>query len=223
MGSGERSERWAGDRTGAGERSERRAGDRTGAARVAGVWAALRTEPLTEPLTDALGTNGVALAAGLDGVIAVGADAPSWATAAVPMGAGDTDAQCLAAAIRGLPAAALGLAWCDARRLTAGSVGQIAELWQRIDGSDAAVEAAPVTDAIKEVRDGRIRRGVDRDGLCVPAPPVVLRNSAALGRLLAALDAGHDPVAALAAARLEVLVVRHRRPVAPVGRSPGGR
>jgi hypothetical protein len=44
-----------------------------------------------------------------------------------------------------------------------------------------------------------------------------------LGRLLAALDARHDPVAALAAARLEVLVVRHRRPVSSLGRSPGGR
>ncbi len=160
-----------------------------------------------------------ALAAALTGLVTVGAALPDASARSVPLPVDPTAGHCLAAAIRALPSSAAALAWFDD---AAGDGRTAAELWQRIGAADAAVIAAPVTDAVKQVRGGRIRRGVARDGLCVPTVPVVARTPVARSRLLGALDAGHDPIAALAVAGLVVRVVLREAPTS-VLRSNAGR
>lgn len=152
-----------------------------------------------------------ALHAALAGVVVVGAPAgfemPSTRTVPGRFAAGTG----LAAALRSVPSAAVGLAWLDTRRADVDAMAAVTELWRRTGPCDAAAVAGPVTDAIKQVRDGRIVRNVDRNDLCVPVPPIVLRLATARERLLAELDADHEPVAALSAAGLGVRVVPRDR------------
>ncbi|MBW3604712.1 MAG: hypothetical protein KY460_07330 [Actinobacteria bacterium] len=187
--------------------------------RLAGVWGAIRVgteEPAASPDISPL-------TAALAGVVVVGAPAgfemPS--TRSVP--GRFAAASGLAAALRHAPSDAVGLAWLDTRSSDGDAIAAVAELWRRTGPCDAAVVAGPVTDAIKQVRDGRIVRNVDRDDLCVPVLPIVLRIATARDRLLAALDADHEPIAALAAARLGVRVVpRDRVLPGAVDTRPGG-
>lgn len=174
--------------------------------RLAGVWGAIRVaadEPAAAPDLSALH-------AALAGVVVVGAPAgfevPSTRSVPGRFAAGSG----LAAALRRVPSDAVGLAWLDTRWADVDATAAVAKLWRRTGPCDAVVVAGPVTDAIKQVRDGRIVRNIDRDALCVPVPPIVLRLATARDRLLAALDADHEPVAALAAAGLGVRVVRDR-------------
>lgn len=169
-----------------------------------GLWVAIRSSAPPTPGVDA---GGAALPAELDGVVAVGAATLAWATLTVPADASAADGPCLAAALRALPPTASGLAWCTSHA----EVTAIGALWRQIGTCDAVMAATPVTDAVKQVRDGRIRRGLDRDGLCVPTPPVVVRVPPPW-RLLAALDAGHDPIAAIAEAHLAVGIVQRAHP-----------
>lgn len=185
---------------------------------MTGLWVALRCPVASTRGLDACVPG---LPVGLGGVITVGGTAPAWATLAVPADPMVTDGWCLAAALRALPSTAAALAWCTLAAPAVSSVG-VADLWRRIGTSDAVMAASLVTDAVKQVRDGRIHRGVDRDGLCVPMPPVVVRTPAPQ-RLLTALDAGHDPIAAIAAAHLDVRIVQWPRPGFGASRSTGTR
>lgn len=80
------------------------------------------------------------------------------------------------------------------------------------DAVDAVVCAAPVTEAVKQVRDERIVRGIDRSGLFVPHPPMLIRGAPAFGVLRSRLEIGIAPVAGVCAGDLTVALV----PVDPV-------
>jgi hypothetical protein len=115
-----------------------------------------------------------------------------------------TAGRTLAAGLRALPASADVVVWFGDTTPRAATVTALAgELGSR----DAVVTGTPVSDAVKRVRDGLIVGGVERDGLCRPAPPLAVAGSGPLGCLLVALDAGHDPAAALAIAGCTVHVV----------------
>lgn len=103
----------------------------------------------------------------------------------------------LARAILTLPAHAAAVAWLDD---TPPAVDVLAALIARLPGHDAVTMAVHYSDAVKRVRDGLIVGGVDRNGLCRPVPPLVVRADIARGRLVPALDAGRSPIAAVAAA-----------------------
>ena len=66
-----------------------------------------------------------------------------------------------------------------------------AELVERVlaalDGADAAIAAAPVTDTVKEARDGTVVRTLDRSGLWAVQTPQAFRR-AALERALGQPD-----------------------------------
>lgn len=117
--------------------------------------------------------------------------------------AGTADGPRLAAALGAVPAAARAIVWCDD---ALPSPQAITALVAALDDCDAVVSAAPVTDAVKRVRDGSVVAAVPRDGLCRPHPPVVLAPSA-VGRILPALRTGAPAVAALAASRCVVRTV----------------
>ena len=61
-----------------------------------------------------------------------------------------------------------------------------------LDGADAAIAAAPVTDTIKEARDGEVVRTLDRAGLWAVQTPQAFRREA----LERALDQPEEVVAA---------------------------
>ena len=61
-----------------------------------------------------------------------------------------------------------------------------------LDGADAAIAAAPVTDTVKEARDGAVVRTLDRAGLWAVQTPQAFRRDA----LERALDQPEDVVAA---------------------------
>jgi hypothetical protein len=153
------------------------------------------------------------LATALGGLVAVGSEFPDASTLAVNLQAHATEGECLAAAIRRLPAAATMLAWFDGVVPPASWPAAITELSAELGRYDAALFAASVTDAVKEVHGGRIRRGVVRDGLCVPVPPLLIRAPVARDGLLEHLDRGEDPISALSASGLTVRAVPLRAPV----------
>lgn len=177
-----------------------------GTSGLGGVWGILRTSPPSSPPTD---TDLRACTAALSGLVTVGAALRDVATVSVPAPSEPTDGRCLAVGVRALPASAAGLVWFAGR---AADPHTLAELWHGTGTADAAVIAAPVTDAIKRVSGGRVRGVVPREGLCVPTEPLVVRIHAARSRLLPALDAGHDPIPALAVVGLVVHVVLRESP-----------
>jgi hypothetical protein len=152
------------------------------------------------------------LATALGGLVAVGSEFPDASTLAVNLQAHATEGECLAAAIRRLPSAASMLAWFDGVVPAANWPAAITELSAELGRYDAALFAAPVTDAVKEVRRGRIRRGIVREGLCVPLPPLLIRAPVARDGLLEHLDRGEDPISALSASGLTVRAVPLRAP-----------
>jgi 2-C-methyl-D-erythritol 4-phosphate cytidylyltransferase len=153
------------------------------------------------------------LATALGGLVAVGSEFPDASTMGVRLQSHATEAQCLAAAIRRLPATAGMLAWFDGVAPVIDWPAAIAELSSELGIYDAALFAAPVTDAVKQVQGDRICRGVARDGLCVPVPPLLLRATVARNGLLEHLDHGEDPISALSASGLTVRVVPMRAPI----------
>lgn len=169
------------------------------------VWGVVRT-----PALEQSGQACRAMAAALGGLVVVDGDvsrvSPPWDAArvtAVAVPAGAADGACLAAAIRVLPPSASAVAWCPDLPVSA---EKLVDLVAELDGVDAVVTASPVTDAVKQVRDGRILRGVPRDGLCRPRPPLVVTAATALG-MLRGLDAARDPIGALSACRATVRTV----------------
>jgi hypothetical protein len=131
---------------------------------------------------------------------------------AVPIDASATEAEAFATAIRWAPASAGAVAWLDA---TLPPPGIIAHLAACLGARDAVVVATPVSDAVKQVRDGLVLGGLARDGLCRPVAPVLVRARVARERLVPALDDGHDLFAALGVAGCTVTVV------APGALAPG--
>lgn len=153
------------------------------------------------------------LATALAGLVAVGSEFPDASTLAVRLRAHATEAECLAAAIRRVPSTVGMLAWFDGIVPAVEWPAAVLELSSELGAHDAALFAAPVTDAVKQVQGGRIRRGVVRDGLCVPVPPILIRTAVARQELLAHLDRGEAPIPALSASSLSVRVVPLRRPI----------
>jgi 2-C-methyl-D-erythritol 4-phosphate cytidylyltransferase len=170
----------------------------------------LRTGPPTPTLPE---THVRVLATALGGLVAVGSEFPDASTMGVRLQSHATEAQCLAAAIRQLPATAGMLAWFDGVAPVIDWPAAIAELSSELGIYDAALFAAPVTDAVKQVQGDRICRGIARDGLCVPVPPLLLRATVARNGLLEHLDHGEDPISALSASGLTVRVVPMRAPI----------
>lgn len=121
----------------------------------------------------------------------------------VTVAASATTAQAFAAGIRAAPASADAVAWLDA---TLPPPGAVARLVARLADRDAVVVATPVSDAVKQVRDGLIVGGVPRDGLCRPTAPVLVRAGVAR-RLLPALDDRDDLFEALGVAGCTVAVI----------------
>jgi 2-C-methyl-D-erythritol 4-phosphate cytidylyltransferase len=152
------------------------------------------------------------LATALGGLVAVGSEFPAASTLGVQLQSHATEAQCLAAAIRQVPPTAGMLAWFDGVAPAVDWPATIAELSSELGMYDAALFAAPVTDAVKQVQNGRIRRGLAREGLCVPVPPLLLRTTVARLELLEHLEHGEDPISALSASGLAVRVVPIRAP-----------
>lgn len=111
-----------------------------------------------------------------------------------------------AAGIRRLPPDAAAVVWLDSE--TAADRATIGRLATAVGQRDAAMVAAPVTEAVKRVVDGHVAGGVDRHGLCVPRAPVLVKAAPARARLLAALDDRHDPVGAVVVAALRVAIVQ---------------
>lgn len=175
-----------------------------------GIWGVVRTGPPSPGLHD---THIRGLATALGGLVAVGSEFPDASTLAVTLQAHASEAECLAAAIRRLPSSASMLAWFDGIVPPDTWPAAVTELASELGERDAAVFAAPVTDAVKQVRGGRIRRGVPRDGLCVPVPPLLVRASAARRNLLEHLERGADPISALGVSGLTVQVVPLRAPI----------
>lgn len=168
------------------------------------IWGVLRTGPPSPTVPE---THARSLATALGGLLTVGSEFPDASTLAVQLATHATAAQCLAAAIRELPLSADTLVWFDDVVPGIESARAIAELSTQLGACDAALFAVPITDAVKQVRSGRIERGIDREGLCVPVPPIVIRAAVARTGLLELLDHGHDPVAALSVGGLSVRVV----------------
>jgi hypothetical protein len=112
-----------------------------------------------------------------------------------------------------LPPAASMLAWFDGVVPAANWPAAITELSSELGRYDAALFAAPVTDAVKQVHGRRIRRGIAREGLCVPVPPLLIRAPVARNGLLEHLDRGQDPISALSASGSRVRAVPLRAPV----------
>ena len=174
-----------------------------------GIWGVLRTGPPSAVVPD---THVRLLATSLGGLVAVGSEFPDASTLMVRLQAHATEAQCLAAAIRRLPPTADMIAWFDGVVPAVDWPAAVTELSSHLGARDAALFGAPVTDAVKQVQGGRIRRGVVRDGLCVPLPPILIRATAARDGLLEHLDRGEDPIWALGASELTVRVVPMRTP-----------
>ena len=174
------------------------------------IWGVLRTGPPSPTLPE---MHVRVLATALDGLVAVGSEFPDASTLAVTLQAQATEGECLAAAIRRLPPAVSMLAWFDGVVPPANWPAAITELSSELGSCDAALFAAPVTDAVKQVQGGRICRGVARDGLCVPVPPLLIRAPVARNGLLEHLDRGEDPISALSASGLTVRAVPLRTPV----------
>ena len=72
-------------------------------------------------------------------------------------------------------------------------------------GADAIIAAAPVTDTVKRVREGRVAETLDRSELWGAQTPQVFRT-AALRRALAAADAVTDEAMLIEAAGGKVLI-----------------
>jgi hypothetical protein len=127
------------------------------------------------------------------------------ASSAVPGAAVDgTPWTAVAAVIRRLPATATAFAWLGDAIPSAAALRAMCDL---LPGHDAVVVASPVSDAVKRVAGGMVVAGVDRAGLCRPGPPLVVRAAAARDRVVPALAAGHDVVAALATSGCAVTVM----------------
>lgn len=191
-----------------------------------GTWGVLRTGPPSPRLPE---THASQLATSLGGLVTVGSKFPAASTLAVELRHHATAAECLAAGIREVPSSAHTVVWFDRHAPAVDSATAVAELATRLDGCDAVLLAAPVSDAIKDVSaDGRVTRNVPREGLCVPVPPIVIRAAVARDGLLELLDLGYDPVAALSVGGLSVRIVPTRPPAAldrtrPTARGPGVR
>lgn len=182
--------------------------DAAGTAPPPAVWGVVRV-----PSAGAVPTDAPRGLAGLLVVVDAGSrPAVGGRVTIVPIDASATTAQAFAAAIRAAPASAGAVAWFDA---TLPPPGTIAHLVARLGTRDAVVVATPVSDAVKQVRDGLIVGGVARDGLCRPAAPVLVRARAARERLLPALDDGHDPFDAFGVAGCTVAVLT------PAAHAPG--
>ena len=175
----------------------------------AAVWGAVRGGP-PGPALSAADLRG--LAAPLAGLVVVGCELPPGALRGVRVPIGASDGDCLAAAIRELPPEADLLAWGGDVVPPDAWATAIAQLSAQLGDRDAAVFSVAVTDAVKHVRDGRIRGGVARDAICRPVPPIVVRAAAARAALLASLGHGRDPIPALCASGLRVRTVPVRTP-----------
>lgn len=176
-----------------------------------GVWGVLRTGPPSPHVPE---TQARSLATVLGGLVTVGSEFPAASTLAVQLQHHATAGECLAAAIRELPSSAHTVVWFDGHVPGIDSATAIRELSSQLGSCDAALFAVPVSEAIKEVSGNRITRNVPREGLCVPAPPIVIRAAVARRGLLDLLDVGHDPVAALSVGGLAVRIVPTRPPAA---------
>lgn len=177
-----------------------------------GTWGVLRTGPPSPRVPE---VHAHSLATTLGGLVTVGSEFPAASTLAVQVQRHATAAECLAAGIRELPSSAHTVVWFDGHMPAVDTATAVAELSQQLDGCDAALFAVPVSEAVKDVgTDGRVRRNVSREGLCVPAPPIVIRAEVARDGLLDLLDVGHDPVAALSVGGLAVRIVPTRPPAA---------
>lgn len=85
----------------------------------------------------------------------------------------------LRTALREVPASVERLAYLDDEVLDSLGVEPVLEMLSWLDDDHAAVvRAAPVTDALKRVHEGMIVEPVDRAGLYVPQPPVIVRRAA---------------------------------------------
>lgn len=169
-----------------------------------GIWGVLRTGPPSPRVPE---NDARALADALGGLVAVGSEFPAASTVAVELQHHATPGRCLAAGLRELPPSADVVVWFGGRPPDDDATVAVRELCERLEGCDAALFAMPVTEAIKDVRDRRIRQNVPREGLCVPVPPLVVRASVARSGLLELLDLGHDPMAALSVGGLTVEVI----------------
>jgi hypothetical protein len=152
----------------------------------------------------------------LGGIVAVGADFPDFpdaVTSRVDAPAGAGGGACLAAAIRHVPGDAGLVVWLEGDVPAGDWPAAVTQLASALGDHDAVLYAALVTDAVKQVHGSRIRRGVARDGLCVPVPPLLIRATVARDGLLEHLDHGHDPISALSAGGLTVRTVPLRTPV----------
>jgi hypothetical protein len=177
-----------------------------------GTWGVLRTGPPTPQVPE---THARSLATTLGGLVTVGSEFPAASTLAVQLRRHATAAECLAAGIRELPSTAHTVVWFDGHAPAVDTATAVHELATRINGSDAALFAVPVSEAVKDIApDGRVVRNVPREDLCVPVPPIVIRASIAREGLLELLDLGHDPVAALCVGGLAVRIVPTRPPAA---------
>jgi hypothetical protein len=114
------------------------------------------------------GAVAAAVAAHLDGAVALGHDVP------------------LAVALTSLPEGVDLIVELDAEDAATGHPGElIARLVAQLDADHAAVVAArPVADALKEVEGDVVQGGPQRDGLYAPCLPHVYRREALAGVLV---------------------------------------
>jgi len=124
------------------------------------------------------GAVGAAVAAHLDGAVALGHDVP------------------LALALASLPAHVDMVVELDAEDAATGQPGElIARLVAELgDEHAAAVAARPVADALKQVEGDVVQAGLDREGLFTPCLPRLYRRETLVAVLAAAAsaDAGVD-------------------------------
>jgi 2-C-methyl-D-erythritol 4-phosphate cytidylyltransferase len=139
------------------------------------TWGVLRLPDgdVSGGLATGEGAVGAAVAAHLDGVVAIAHDAP------------------LATALASLPAHVTTVVELDAADAATGEPGpQLENLMRALDEEHAAVVAArPMADALKRVEGDVVVEGLERDGLLAPCLPHVYRR-AVLTTVLAGSDAG---------------------------------
>jgi hypothetical protein len=146
------------------------------------TWGVLRLpdETTSGTFTTGDGAVGAALAAHVDGAVALAHDAP------------------LATALASLPEHVTVIVELDADDAATGEPGsQIARLLGELESGDeglaAVVTGRPMADALKRVEGDVVVEGLSRDGLLTPSLPHVYRR-AALAAVLAAVARGGDDV-----------------------------
>jgi len=169
------------------------------------TWGVLRLPDGTVSggLATGEGAVGAAVAAHLDGVVAISHDVP------------------LLTALTSLPEHVATVVELDAGDAVTGEPGPlIAALVAALDAEHAAVVAArPMADALKRVEGDVVIGGLDRDGLLSPCLPHVYRRSA-LAAVLAAAGTGAGQVVSGHAAIGLLLDAGHAVRVVPHGGEP---